>query len=86
MRFGFIEDRDGEVDSLSLEDLCTKLYTGFVRMSDAVMQRKADMILKAGGQVDALGELRQTLHDGFKARLDAIREEINKGGHGDGSG
>mgnify|MGYP003403513834 FL=1 len=81
MRIAIREDFDGEVEGLSLEDLTAKLYAGFVRAADAMLDRKADMLAKAGGEVNALDELRETLHAGLQARLDGIRDEIAKGEH-----
>ena len=77
MKITVSEDRPGEFDGLSLDDIGAKLYSGFSQASERVLKSKAE----AGGEIDALEELRDMLHKGFAARLAAIKDEIVKGVH-----
>lgn len=78
MKVTVSEDRPGEFDDLSLDDIGAKLYAGFSQAAERVLKGKAE----AGGEIDALEELRDMLHKGFAARLAAIKDEIVKGAEG----
>lgn len=74
MQIKIVEDVPGELDSMSVEDIAAKLYTGMTRASEQVLKGRSER----GGEIDALETLRESLHAGFAARLDAIKAELSE--------
>jgi hypothetical protein len=75
MKITVSEDKAGELDGLTLDEVAGKLYSGFVKAAEQLLKGKAE----AGGEIDALEELRDALEKGFTARLAAIKNEILEG-------
>jgi len=75
MKITIQEDAPGELDAMTHTELAARIYKGFVDAADALFKGKS----ARDGEVHAIEEIRASLEEGFKKRLDALRRDLEKG-------